>query len=107
MIQVGTGVSRNNSRGNGCLLGAGGAGCLNSNLVQPTLNVFDVSRADVFRSAEDLTLPFEPLVSTNNEAFFSDIASVAEAGTTCLPDNRACPAPGGGAPAGTAPGGAK
>ena len=78
-----------NSRANGCLIGAGGTGCLSNSITQPTVNVFDVSRADIFRSAEDLTLPFDPLVSTSNEALFSDIASISQSdGADSLPSRR-------------------
>ena len=94
-IVVGTDASRGNSRANGCVIGGGGAGCLSNSIAQPTVNIFDVSRADVFRSAEDLTLPFDPLVSTSNEALFSDIASISQAEVEpCSADAPNCPRPG-------------
>jgi hypothetical protein len=80
MIVVGGQVSRGASRANGCLIGSAGGGCLSASIVQPTLSVFDSSRADVFRSGDDLTLPFDPLVGTSNEALFSDIASAVAIG---------------------------
>jgi len=95
VIQVGGDVSRPASRVNGCLIGAAGAGCLANSLVQPNVNLFDVSRADVFRSAEDLSLPFEPLVSTNNEALFSDIAAISQAGDAPCAPGEPCPTVGG------------
>jgi filamentous hemagglutinin family protein len=64
-----------NARVNGCLIGSG-AGCLTSVVVQPVLNVFDSSRLDVLRAADDLSLPFDPVVGTNNEALFSGVSSV-------------------------------
>lgn len=64
-----------NARVNGCLIGSG-AGCLTSVVTQPTLNVFDSSRLDVLRAADDLSLPFDPVVGTNNEALFSGVSSV-------------------------------
>ena len=75
-----------NTRVNGCLVGSG-AGCLTSVVSQPTLNVFDRSRLDVFRSADDLALPFDPVVGTNNEALFSDLGPVeSTTATECAAD---------------------
>ncbi|PZU10122.1 filamentous hemagglutinin N-terminal domain-containing protein [Sphingomonas sp.] len=76
MLVIGGEVSRSNSRANGCLIGAAGGGCLSASIVQPTLSVFDTSRAAIFRTGDDLTLPFDPSVGTSNEALFSDISSV-------------------------------
>ena len=90
-------MSRANSRANGCLIGAAGGGCLSASIVQPTLNVFDASRAEVFRTGDDLTLPFDPLVGTSNEALFSDIASVSVVSEdeVCQPDGKTgCATPG-------------
>jgi len=95
-LVVGDGVSRADSRANGCLIGSVGGGCLSASLAQPTLNIFDSSRLDVFRTSEDLTLPFDPLVSTSNEALFSDIAGLgADIGlltpdAPCPPNDRTC-----------------
>jgi len=54
----------------------------------------------VFRTSEDLTLPFDPLISTSNEALFSDIAELgveigADIGllkpkAPCPPDDKTC-----------------
>ncbi|WP_028966348.1 filamentous hemagglutinin N-terminal domain-containing protein [Sphingomonas phyllosphaerae] len=76
-LVVGDGVARADSRANGCLIGAAGGGCLSASLALPVLNIFDSSRIDVFRAGDDLTLPFDPLISTSNEALFSDIAETA------------------------------
>jgi hypothetical protein len=66
-------VDRNNARINGCIVGSGGGGCLVSVVTQPALAVFDASRADLIRSADDLEIPFDPVVGTNNESLFSDV----------------------------------
>ncbi|WP_425229567.1 filamentous hemagglutinin N-terminal domain-containing protein [Sphingomonas sp.] len=68
-VQV-SGVDLANTRINGCLAGSG-AGCLTAVVSQPLLNVFDASRLNVFHTADDLALPFDPVVGTNNEALFS------------------------------------
>jgi hypothetical protein len=75
------------SRVNGCLIGSG-AGCLSSVVSQPVLNVFDASRLDVFRSADDLALPFDPVIGTSNEALFSGftLLDVPLSGTQCTAD---------------------
>lgn len=89
VVLIGDNVSRANSRANGCLIGASGGGCLDATIVQPNLNLFDTSKADVFRTADDLALPIDPLVGTSNESLFSDIAlsdddgCPAEAGKSC------------------------
>ena len=89
VLLIGDDVSRANSRANGCLIGASGGGCLDATIVQPNLNLFDTSKADVFRTADDLALPIDPLVGTSNESLFSDIAlsddggCPAEAGKSC------------------------
>ena len=54
------------TRVNGCLVGSGG-GCLRTVVVQPRLQVFDQSREDVFGIAEDLLLPFDPVIGGANE----------------------------------------
>ncbi len=99
-LVLGEQVSRADSRANGCLIGSVGGGCLSASLAQPTLNIFDSSRLDVFRTSEDLTLPFDPLISTSNEALFSDIAELgveigADIGllkpkAPCPPDDKTC-----------------
>jgi hypothetical protein len=68
-------VDRANLRINGCLVSSGGGGCLVSTIVQPTLQVFDTSRTDIFKTSPDFEIPFEPLVATNNEALFSDVGT--------------------------------
>jgi hypothetical protein len=70
-----TAVDRANSRVNGCLVGSSGGGCLVNVVSQPTLNVFDSSKADIFKSAADFEVPFDPVVGTNNESLFGDVGT--------------------------------
>ena len=86
VIQV-SGADIANTRVNGCLAGSG-AGCLTAVVSQPLLNVFDSSRLNVFRAADDLALPFDPVVGTNNEALFSGFGLIESpvTGTECSDD---------------------
>ena len=70
-LAITPGVSPTTSRINGCIIGSG-AGCLSNSIAQPTPYVFDTSRAEIVRTADDLTLPFDPLIGTNNEALYLD-----------------------------------
>ncbi len=91
-IIVDAAVSRTNSRANGCVIGSAGGGCLSSSIAQATLNVFDTSRSEIFRTADDLSLPFDPLVGTNNEALFSDIGGyVPSTDQACGTADAPCP----------------
>lgn len=63
------------ARVNGCLLGSG-AGCLTNVVSQPVLNVFDASRTRILRSEDNLAVPFDPVVSTNNEALFTGVSTI-------------------------------
>jgi hypothetical protein len=63
-----------NTRVNGCIIGSG-AGCLTTTTTQPTLNFFDSSALDVLTSSVDFSLPFDPLIGSNNEAFYSGFGS--------------------------------
>jgi len=72
-----TGIDLANARVNGCVLGTA-AGCLTTTISQPTLNVFDPSRLVVFRAEADFTLPFDPVLGSNNEALFAGVGSIAE-----------------------------
>ena len=75
-----------NTRLNGCLAGSA-AGCLTAVVSQPLLQVFDVSRITVFRAADDLAVPFDPLIGTNNEALFSGFGLIdtSVTPTECAP----------------------
>ncbi|MBB4099010.1 filamentous hemagglutinin N-terminal domain-containing protein [Sphingomonas kyeonggiensis] len=74
-----TGIDLVNARVNGCVLGTA-AGCLTTTISQPTLNVFDPGRLVVFRAEADFTLPFDPVIGSNNEALFAGVGSIAEPG---------------------------
>jgi hypothetical protein len=88
------GVNRSNTRINGCVVGSGGGGCLISAASTPSVNVFDAAQAQL-SSTDDLSVPFDPLVGTNNEALFSDLGTIdfsddslicdAESDKTCPP----------------------
>ncbi|MDB5695994.1 MAG: Filamentous hemagglutinin family N-terminal protein [Sphingomonas bacterium] len=95
-----TGTDAANTRINGCLVGSG-AGCLTAVVSQPLLAIFDSSRLAIFQVADDLVVPFDPVVGTNNEALFSGIGVIGADGsiiddgisdTECTPDstNPAC-----------------
>lgn len=90
-ISVGAGVSPLGSRVNGCVIGSGG-GCLTASIAQPTINLFNTSRAEVVRSADDLSLPFDPLVGTNNESLYLDPAQEAAQSSQidCNKDDAQC-----------------
>ncbi len=94
----GTRISRSSSRLNGCGIGSPEQGCLTTQSPPPQLRLFDERQALVFRTADDSVLPFDPLVSTNNEALFIDFGGVSlpydEA--DCVPGAAAasCPQPG-------------
>ncbi|HEX8365206.1 MAG TPA: filamentous hemagglutinin N-terminal domain-containing protein [Allosphingosinicella sp.] len=67
-------VNRNNSRINGCLIGSS-AGCLVSVVSTPRINVFDATQASLLRAGNELTLSFDPLIGSNNEALFGGLAT--------------------------------
>jgi filamentous hemagglutinin family protein len=64
------------TRINGCVVGSG-AGCLTAIVIQPTLQVFSASQADLFGSVADLTVPFDPLVGGSNEELLTGLAALA------------------------------
>ncbi|WP_164857375.1 filamentous hemagglutinin N-terminal domain-containing protein [Sphingomonas crocodyli] len=69
-------LNRGNTRLNGCLVGSGGGGCLITSITPPTVGVFDPNTINLFRSADDLALAFDPVVGANNEALFSDLGTI-------------------------------
>ena len=95
-----TGANPATTRINGCLVGSGG-GCLTSITIQPTLQVFRQTRSDVFGAAEDLTVPFDPLIGGANEALLTGLELSGS-----VPDlpSFSGPAPMTGTPAPVAPG---
>ncbi|MBP2161052.1 MULTISPECIES: filamentous hemagglutinin N-terminal domain-containing protein [Asticcacaulis] len=93
VIKIGAGASIQNTRINGCVVGAATA-CLSSSLVQPPLAVFDNSTMTILTAAAP-DLSFDSVLSSNNEALFSDIAAPASAlsdDANCDPAVSACPA---------------
>jgi len=92
-LSTGDDVSPAASRINGCVIGSA-SGCLTSSIAQPTINLFDTSRAEIVRSADDLSLPFDPLIATNNEALYLDAGADAatEPAPRCEGDTP-CPMP--------------
>lgn len=75
------GANRATTRINGCLIGSGG-GCLSTVSIQPTLQVFHVTASDVFGAAEDLTVPFDPVIGGGNEELLTglDLLALESAG---------------------------
>jgi len=92
-VATGEDVSPAASRINGCVIGSA-AGCLTSSVAQPTINLFDTSRAEVVRTADDLSQPFEPLIATNNESLYLDpnVDAAIDAAPRCEGDTP-CPTP--------------
>ncbi|MDO7843809.1 beta strand repeat-containing protein [Sphingomonas immobilis] len=74
-VIVASGINVPNSRLNGCIIGSG-AGCINTTVIQPSLNVFDASRLDIFKSADNFSVPFDPVIGGNNEALFTGVAAI-------------------------------
>jgi hypothetical protein len=73
-----TETNRNNTRINGCAVGSGGGGCIITAVGTPNVAVFDERQASILNTADDLELPFDPIVGTNNEALFTGISSIDE-----------------------------
>jgi len=67
-------VDRLNARVNGCVIGSG-SGCIASTTGQPPLPPLNAFRGDIFSSQGDLSIPFDPVVGTNNESLFGDVGS--------------------------------
>ena len=74
-ILVYTGIDVINSRVNGCIIGSG-SGCISTTITRPSLNVFDASRIDIFRSVDNFSVPFDPIIGSNNEALFAGVAAI-------------------------------
>ena len=91
-----TGIDANNTRVNGCIIGSG-SGCITTTVARPSLNVFDASRIDIFRSVDNFAVPFDPVIGGNNEALFAGVAAIDApvAPVECDPGNTSaqCPAP--------------
>lgn len=78
------GIDLGNARINGCVIGSA-AGCLTTTIAQPTLNVFDPGRLIVVRGEPDFTIPFDPVIGSNNEALFASEATAADRPADCIP----------------------
>ena len=74
-----TGVNRAQARINGCLIGSGD-GCLSAITIQPRLQVFDQTRAEIFGASVDLAVPFDPVIGGSNEQLLTalDVAVPAD-----------------------------
>jgi hypothetical protein len=64
------------SRINGCIIGTG-AGCLNT-IIGLTAAEISPEQLDLLSAEEEVLLPFDPLVGTNNEGLFSDVEPECE-----------------------------
>jgi hypothetical protein len=69
-----SGVDRLTARVNGCVIGSG-SGCIASTTSQPPLPPLNAFRGDIFSTQGDLSIPFDPVVGTNNESLFGDVGS--------------------------------
>jgi hypothetical protein len=67
-------VDRLSARVNGCLIGSG-SGCIASTTSQPPLPPLNAFRGDIFSTQGNFSIPFDPVVGTNNESLFGDIGS--------------------------------
>ncbi len=65
-----------NSRINGCLARSG-AGCLTTIVIQPTLQVFNWNSEAVFGIRQDVSLPFSPIIGSNNEELLGGLPALA------------------------------
>jgi hypothetical protein len=67
-------IDRISARVNGCLIGSG-SGCIASTTSQPPLPPLNAFRGDIFSTQGNFSIPFDPVVGTNNESLFGDIGS--------------------------------
>jgi len=67
-------INRLTARVNGCLIGSG-SGCIASTTSQPPLPPLNAFRGDIFSTQGDLSIPFNPVVGTNNESLFGDVGA--------------------------------
>jgi hypothetical protein len=77
-------IDRLNARVNGCLIGSG-SGCIASTTSQPPLPPLNAFRGDIFSTQGDFSIPFDPVVGTNNESLFGDIGSFGLSDLPLLP----------------------
>ena len=81
-ISVTPQVTGSKSRVNGCFIGSTSA-CLSSSLAQPSMNLFDVNKVEVFKTVP-AEISFDSVLSTNNESLFSDEVG----GNQCAKDDK-------------------
>ncbi|HUQ12826.1 MAG TPA: hypothetical protein VM055_00940, partial [Novosphingobium sp.] len=67
-------VDRLTARVNGCVIGSA-SGCIASTTGQPPLPPLNAFRGDIFSTQGDLSIPFDPVVGTNNESLFGDVGT--------------------------------
>ena len=67
-------INRLTARVNGCVIGSG-SGCIASTTGQPPLPPLNAFRGDIFSTQGDLSIPFDPVVGTNNESLFGDVGA--------------------------------
>ena len=67
-------IDRISARVNGCLIGSG-SGCIASTTSQPPLPPLNAFRGNIFSTQGNFSIPFDPVVGTNNESLFGDIGS--------------------------------
>ncbi|WP_167737530.1 hypothetical protein, partial [Sphingomonas parva] len=89
-------ITQANSRVNGCVIGSPDRGCLTTDPPRPNLSIYDERQTQLFGSAEDPGLFFNPLVGRGNEGLIVDIADVPVGIDTieCDPNDATCPARG-------------
>ncbi|KPF69577.1 hypothetical protein IP88_11595, partial [alpha proteobacterium AAP81b] len=79
-----------NSRINGCVVGSPGRGCLIQDIPPPQLRILDERNLQLFDPNVDLTVPFNPLVGTNNETLIGDITTTGAVDCS-VPGAPGCP----------------
>jgi hypothetical protein len=67
-------VDRLGARVNGCVIGSG-SGCIASTFGQPPLPPLNAIRGNIFSTQGNFSIPFDPVVGTNNESLFGDVGS--------------------------------
>ena len=87
-------ITQSNSRVNGCVIGSPDKGCLITETPPPIVKLFDERQSQLFGVSDDLDVPFDPLVGSNNEALIGDIGTgqFDPNPVVCTNDNKAeCP----------------
>lgn len=89
-------ISQPDSRLNGCVIGSPDRGCLVTDIPPPAIRFLDERQLQLFGVADDLTVPFDPLVGTANETLIGDITTTGNVvpGDCSVPGTQGCPVPG-------------